>query len=202
MKQKLYITMYNYIAVLIATLLAGTTKLGGGYILSSMNGQKGITLLEIIVALGVAAILALLSTIIFTDFIARYRLSATADSLYFQLQYARSEAVKQNTSIYVSFHTGDTWCYGIQVGSACDCTSPTSCSLGTVSYKKAGVISLSTVGLIGNAVYFDGTHGGANASGSITFTEYGQSAPLITTSISRLGNINACSTGIGGYSAC
>ncbi|MHB1220742.1 MAG: GspH/FimT family pseudopilin [Gammaproteobacteria bacterium] len=167
-----------------------------------MNGYQGVTFLEMMATLSIAAVLALLSTVLFTDFIARYRLSATADSLYFQLQYARSEAVKRNIPVYVSFHAGDTWCYGIHTSSACDCTTPASCSLGTVSYTKAGLISLSTNGLISNAIYFDGTNGSANASGSITFTKYGQSTPLITTPLRRLGNTTACSTDVNGYSAC
>lgn len=138
----------------------------------------------------------------FTSLIRNYRLSATADSLQSQLQFARSKAVEGNTNIYVSFTTGDSWCYGINAGSACNCTTPSSCALGTVSYATTQQLSLSTSGMSGNSIYFEGSHGAANAGSSATFSLYSDSSTLITISIGRLGNTKICSTGISGYTAC
>lgn len=163
---------------------------------------QGINLIELLIALLIIGILAVAAIPLFTSFIQNYRISASANNLQASLQYARSEAIKRNTNVYVSFTTGDTWCYGINPDSACDCNTPSGCSLGTGSYGAAQQIALSTTGMTGNTLYFEGTHGAANASSSVTFTLYGNSSPLITLSINRLGNIQICSTGIGGYTAC
>jgi len=163
---------------------------------------KGISLLELMVVFAIISILALAAIPLFNSFIANYRVSAAADNLYYYLQYARSEAVKRNANVYVSFTSGDTWCYGINVGSSCNCATPNNCSLAAVSYTTAGQTTLSTNGLSSNSIYFEGSHAAASASGSVTFTRYGNSTPLVTVLIGRLGGLQMCSTGMGGYTAC
>ena len=153
-------------------------------------------------ALAIAGILITASVPILSSLIQRYRISSTADQLYYNLQYARSEAIRSNTNVYVSFSTGDTWCYGIRSGSACNCTTANSCTLGVFSYGAAQQISLTTSGLTSNSIYFDGTRAAANASGSVTLTAYGQSSPLVRLSIGRLGGLIMCATDINGYTAC
>jgi len=162
----------------------------------------GITLIELLFVLAIVAILVTLSVPLFTNFIQNYRLTSAAEDLLNSIAYARSESIKQSTPVYISFNTGDTWCYGLNSGSSCDCTNPSSCNLGTTSYQVAQQLSLTTSGLTSNTLYFKSIHSGASTSGNITFTAYGQSAPLITISISRLGNPQVCATGISGYTAC
>lgn len=162
---------------------------------------KGFTLVEMIVTLVIVVILTLVSIPSMISIVRNYRISGVADNLYYDLQNARAEAVKRNTNVYVSFTTGDSWCYGLNVGSACDCNVANSCGLGATSASSSQQITLSLSGYGGNSVYFEGSHAAANASGSVTFTLYGQSS-LITISIGRLGNLQMCSTGIGGYQAC
>jgi Tfp pilus assembly protein FimT len=169
--------------------------------LSYPRQRKGITLIELLVMLAIVLISTLLAIPLFTSLMQHYRITTAADELYATLQYARTEAVKRNTSVYVSVTTGDTWCYGINTGSTCSCSTAGSCNLGSVSAPAAQLLSLSATGLSSNAFYFDNTHGGASTAVTLTFTLYGQSS-LITTSVSRLGNIQTCSTGINGYTAC
>lgn len=163
---------------------------------------KGVTWIELLIALLIVGILATLSVPSLSTFIANYRLSANGTKLYYYLQYARSEALKRGANVYVAFQTGDTWCYGISTTAACDCTTPSNCDLGTASYSAAGQQSISTTGLVGGSFYFDSNRGAASNSGSITFTQYGQGSPLITISVARLGNIQTCATGLSGYTAC
>ena len=146
-------------------------------------------------------ILTLTSIPLFTSLIQHYRISSAVEDLYASLQYARTESIKRNTPVYVSFTTGDSWCYGINTSSTCNCTTAGSCNLGSVSATAAGLLTLSATGLSSNSIFFDNTHGGVSSAATITYTLYGQSS-LITTSISRLGNIQTCSTGISGYTAC
>ena len=166
-----------------------------------LRTTQGISLIELLVILTITAILITIAAPTFTTLNQNYHLTTAAESLYNTLQYARSEAVKQNKTIYVTFQTGDNWCYGVNTLSACNCSTPNSCNLGTTNTLKTQQLSLSTSGLTNNSVQFEGTHGAANASGSVTLTLYGQTT-LITLSISRLGNLQLCSTGISGYTAC
>jgi Tfp pilus assembly protein FimT len=162
---------------------------------------KGITLFEVLVMLVVVGILAIVAVPSFVTLINRYRISSTAQNLYYALQEARSEAVKRNANVYLAFNPGSTWCYGINAGATCDCTTAGSCGIGTKSYLSANQITLSATGYSNNYVYFEGTHGAAQNSGSITLTLYGQSS-YIKISISALGNLSMCSSGISGFTAC
>lgn len=161
----------------------------------------GFTLLELIIALSIIAISAVISIPLFSTMIKSHRIAGVAENIKLAIDLARTEAIKRNANVYLSFNTGDNWCYGINVGSSCNCASVGSCSLLTESAPSAQQITLSSSGYSGNYVYFEGTHGAANASGSITLTLY-QESNLITISIGRLGYTQLCSTGIGGYAAC
>jgi type IV fimbrial biogenesis protein FimT len=166
-----------------------------------LRKYKAITLIEALVMLFIVLILTVIAIPSFTSISRNFRVSATAEGLFAALQYARTEAIKRNATIYVSFVTGDSWCYGINVGSVCSCNTVNSCGLSTVIAPAAQQISLSTTGLVSNSINFEGTAGAANASGSITFTAYGRSE-LVTISVGRLGNLQTCSTGITGYQGC
>jgi type IV fimbrial biogenesis protein FimT len=167
----------------------------------NLKALFGVTLVELILVLAVVVILTLIATPGFITLIQNYRLSTTSEALYNALQFAKSEAVKENATIYVSFQTGDTWCYGINANSACDCSTASNCGLGATSAPAAQQLSLSATGLTNNAISFEPIRGAANAAASVTYTIYGQST-LIRTSISLLGNLQICSTGISGYTAC
>lgn len=162
---------------------------------------RGMTLLELMIALAVVAILATISLPLFSTMIKSHRISGAAENLKLAVDLARTEAIKRNSLVYLSFNTGDNWCYGINVGSSCNCATVGSCSLLTESADKPQSLSLSATGFSGNTIYFEGTHGAANTSGTLTFTLYSE-ANLIKLSIGRLGYSQLCSTGIGGYTAC
>lgn len=157
--------------------------------------------MELLVVLSIIGILATISIPSVITIVQNHRISATAERLYYDLQYAKSAAVMNNTTVYVSFQTGDSWCYGVNSGSSCNCTVAGNCGLLTNAANSAQQITLSTSGLTNNAIQFDGSHGAANASGSVTLTLYGQ-ANLITINIGRLGGLQMCSTGISGYTGC
>lgn len=161
----------------------------------------GLTLIEILVMLTIAMILTLIAIPNFSGLLRRHRVTSQAEELYATIQFARSEAVKTNSTIYLSVVSGDSWCYGLNANSACNCQTANSCSLLTKAAPAAQQTSLSSTGLISNSIQFEATHGAANNSGTITFTAYGNSE-LITLSVGRLGNVSFCSTGISGYQGC
>lgn len=160
----------------------------------------GITLIELLMGLAIFAILTMIAIPSIIPLVKKHRLVTISENLYYHLQYARTEALKKNTSIYVSFVTGDNWCYGINAGNNCNCTVDGNCALGAVRADSSQKNTLSAVGY-STDVIFESSHGWANNSGSLTFTEYGGSN-LITINIGKLGSTQMCSIGITGYSAC
>jgi Tfp pilus assembly protein FimT len=169
--------------------------------LLALPSKKGMTLVELLVILSITAILVTLSIPLFTSYVQKRRLVGVTENLYSFLQYARSEAVKRNANVYVSFVTGDNWCYGMNAGSACNCSVANNCGLGTTSAEQTHVLNLTTSGLASNSIYFEGTHGAANASGTVTFTIYNQS-PYIKITIGRLGSLQTCANDVSGYQGC
>jgi len=169
--------------------------------LSGLPRRKGFTLIELIVMLAVVVILTLASIPLFTSVIQYFRITSAAEQLYSALQNARTEAVKRNANVYMNVSAGSNWCYGFNTGSTCNCATAGSCNLGSYSATAANLLTLSATGLSSNSIFFTGMHGGVSSAATFTFTQYG-STPLITTSISMLGSISVCSTGVNGYTAC
>ncbi len=166
-----------------------------------INQQKGVSLIELLVVMAIVIILTIMAVPLFTSFMNEFRLKATVQKLYYSLQYARSEAVKQNQAVYVSFQTSDNWCYGTNPASACTCSTPSGCSLGATTAPRTQNLTLTVTGLTSNTLQFEGSRGAAGASSVITFTVYGQT-PTMSIKITGLGNMIICSPNVSGYPAC
>jgi type IV fimbrial biogenesis protein FimT len=86
----------------------------------------GVSLVEVMVAIGVLAILVSVAAPSFSDLIARRRLQAVAAEIATDLAYARSETALRQQDVFLTFNQdASTTCYTIQIGSAtaqCDCT--------------------------------------------------------------------------------
>lgn len=147
----------------------------------------------------IVGILALIAVPNFISFMQRYRLVTTIQSIYYNLQYARSEALKRGTTVYLSFQTGSNWCYGINTGSACTCTNPSSCNLGSFTPSSAQLTTLSLSGF--NSLNFEGTRGGASAAGTLTLTVTSGTASM-GIDVGTVGNLQMCSNNISGYPVC
>lgn len=76
-----------------------------------LGRQRGYTLLELMVTLGIVSILAGVAVPSFTDFVRTQRLRSVASDLTTSFQLARSEAVKRNTDITVA-RVGSSWVEG------------------------------------------------------------------------------------------
>lgn len=66
-----------------------------------MSKQSGVTLLELMVGMAVAAILAMLAAPSFNRLIATTRLNTQTTELLSSLQYARTEALKRNQNVSI-----------------------------------------------------------------------------------------------------
>lgn len=169
--------------------------------MSGPRSKYGLTLFEMLVVLTIVIILTVLTLPLFLNFNNEYHATATTQNLYYALQYARSEAVKRDATVYVNFQTGTSWCYGINAGSNCTCSVANSCGLGTVTAPASSDLTLTATGLTGGSISFEGSHGAAGAASTITFTVTGQSTAM-GLDVAIMGDLQMCSTTISGYSAC
>ena len=65
-------------------------------------GQRGMTLVELMVGLAIAAILMMAAAPSFQDYLANSRLRENGNAVYMQTLLAQSEAIKRNTTVRVT----------------------------------------------------------------------------------------------------
>lgn len=166
-----------------------------------IQASKGFTLIELLVVFFIVAVLTVLALPTLLSFSREHRVTMYAQDLYYALQFARSQAIKTNSTVYVNFQTTDNWCYGINQGSNCTCNISNSCGLTVVSAPQLADMTLTATGLTNNSISFEPTQGAAGAKSVITFTAYGQTTAM-SVEIPIMGNVLLCSTTIAGYPTC
>lgn len=78
--------------------------------MQSKQRQAGLTMIELMIVVAIASILAAVAAPSFSDFMANTRLTSTMTQLTSDLNRARSEAIKQNLWILVCARASDTAC--------------------------------------------------------------------------------------------
>jgi len=81
----------------------------------------GFTLLELVIALAITALLATLTVPTFASVLARQRLRATVEHLRADIALARQEAGRRALPVHLVFQPGSSWCYAIGTGALADC---------------------------------------------------------------------------------
>ncbi len=76
------------------------------YCKTSRHGQAGFTMLELMIAIGIIAILTAIAVPNIINWLPNYRLKAAARDLVSNFQKAKMEAVKTNTDVVITFTTG------------------------------------------------------------------------------------------------
>lgn len=113
------------------------------------NNNLGFTLIELMITVAIAGIIATMAVPSFQRMLERNRLKEAVESLKSDLMFARTEAIKRSADIVVSRISGDNgaWCYGITTNTAgCDCSaSPSTCEIKTVLGGNFGQSNIKSV---------------------------------------------------------
>lgn len=115
---------------------------------SSLRVNRGVTLIELIVALTVLAIIVALALPSFRDFAERRAVLGLANGFVSAIGLAKEEAIKRDQEIRLDFNEfGDGVCVGVSLASAaaCDCSSST-CPLGAYPTEQRELRMVSLVG--------------------------------------------------------
>ncbi|MDF1587694.1 MAG: GspH/FimT family pseudopilin [Gammaproteobacteria bacterium] len=138
--------------------------------------QKGFTLMELMIVIAIIAILAALALPSFQSIIEKRRLAGAAENLFADLQYARSEAIKRNSTIELDVTTGANWSYQVDDGSGG--------VLKTASASEYIGIEMVT----GNDIEFDPRQGMPDATQTYTF-RIGPAGTIKTVAVNAIGRI-------------
>lgn len=154
--------------------------------------QKGFTLIELMIVIAVIGILAAIAAPSFADMIERNKLKQAAEGLKSDLEWARSESIKQSCNVSIVFTTGSNWQY---VMTPCTGTAKTVTS-------TSPTVTLSATTFTANTVTFDSRRGGAETAGATLTTGNYQ----VTVDIDNGRRVRICnpvnSSAINAYEGC
>ncbi|MEN9629115.1 MAG: hypothetical protein RJA10_2342 [Pseudomonadota bacterium] len=123
---------------------------------------RGLTLIELMIGLGIAAVLMSLAVPSFQAYLQRNRLKAAAQGLELDLREARYESARRSLPLHLVFKAGADWCYAITTAPDCDCNVPQACRLKTVRAGDLRGVQL----LESRNARFDPASGTADYSGT------------------------------------
>lgn len=169
------------------------------------RGPSGFTLIELVTAMAVLAIMIAWAVPAFSDLIDGQRLRAAAYQLAADLRQARNEAVARHATppIGVAFRTGSAWCYGISQRLPCDCLQPNwraanACLLDASrqrqlrheTHRSHPHVTLAAARFSGGALtVFDPLRGTARAGTAVLTSARGKQLEI---RVSTLGRVRIC----------
>jgi len=171
----------------------------------NQNTHKGFTLIELLITVVIMGVLVSLAVPSFSGILEDRKLKGAGENLYADMMFAKTESIKRNETIRISaIGNGGTWCYGLSVTNACDCTSNT-CTIDGIekvvnSADYPGVEVLASSTLDGSSVSFTPLRGFTDG-GHLQFNV--STGKSLGVSVSTRGRVRLCSTSSAwGYTAC
>lgn len=91
--------------------------------------RQGLTLLELVIAMAVLAVLSALALPALGSRLQQHRLDAAAEALVADINEARFEAARQGRSLHLVMQPGPAWCWSVASTASCPCGLAQSCEL-------------------------------------------------------------------------
>lgn len=145
---------------------------------------RGLTLLELMVTLGILAVLASLALPSFGAMLARHRLQAAAEQLAQDLTEGRLQAARLGQPLQLDLQAGPAWCYALVTRGGCDCRVAQSCQLKTVRAADFPGVSL----LAGAPLQIDPQPGASRGSALLQ----GDGGQQLRVALTPLGRAKVC----------
>lgn len=168
-----------------------------------MNKKKGFTLIELMVVIAIIGIVASIAIPNFSDMIQRNRLKGAVKALETDLQWMRTQSIKQSCNLQASFITGDssTWSYKIYQPAAelCpSCTAGANCVLKTITGTEFAGVTMAAPSFLSaptTVAEFDFRRGEARrvnnsySNGGVTLSTTTYTARVV---IAQSGHVRIC----------
>lgn len=154
----------------------------------------GVTLLELLMVVSVLGITTMVAVPAAQEMIGKRRLVDAGEGVFAYLQLVRSEAIKNNSRVYLKFQgSGLNWCLGLDESPSCDCNTDGDCQLNGAEHRLdsgnfAGV-SLSQTFLT-DVTGFEPRRGLAYTTGVATLSS---DSGELRVSVGPLGSVSMCS---------
>ncbi len=157
---------------------------------------RGLTLIEILIAVAVLGILAALALPDLGQRMARHRLAAAAETLALDLAEARVEAA-QAGPLYLVFDRRADWCYAVARNPRCGCSGAEACQIKVVRATDTPGVQLATA----EDALFDGAT--LPVAGGQVLLRGAGGVETLQVGLSPLGRPRVCSpSGMKGYPGC
>ena len=159
--------------------------------------QRGLTLLELVIAIALVAVLASLALPSMSARLDRQRVVSAAETLAADLNEARFEAARQGRTMHLLAQGGPAWCWSVATLAACPCGQAQACELrASTPLQQAGIATLE-----GSSLRIT-PQGRPEVPGAITLQS--RRGLRLRVEVQALGRAHVCSAGppVPGYPAC
>ena len=125
--------------------------------------QRGLTLLEISIALALLAVLGTLAVPSLGARLDQQRLYSAAEAMVADVNEARFEAARQGRALHLVMQAGDNWCWAVATQENCPCGQALACELRSAQQRDHAGVRL----VAGQTLHL-GANGRADTSSSAT----------------------------------
>ena len=161
------------------------------------------TLIEVLIALVVLAVLTSLAVPAWGEFQERQRLKAAAETLAASLNLARSEALAQQQFAYVqlSGQGSERWCYAVSMVQGCDCQSTCERVQKMEGTLWHGISLSSSSRKLFRFNWKNGSATGANGTATLVGVQSGQRLCVVLSNLGRVRITTSKQKPVPGYTA-
>jgi type IV fimbrial biogenesis protein FimT len=152
------------------------------------RNSRGLTLVELMVAVAMLAVLGVMAGPPMGNMLARHRVQSAAAQIGADMGDTRHEATRRSSTVYVNFEGGSDWCYVITTDPAATCATENERVLKRVRAKQHPGVTLSAA----QPIVFDGASGMGPAVPALVQLTSAR-GDLVTVQVSLLGRAKVCS---------